>query len=233
LPPRKDVRDPIPNESPNVNKEAHAVPLRSKSKDIRDTPPSKPTSQPPQAIPGHEHASKRNAMQPAVSRNPSKSSSDVDPKQEKKMPAGGSENSSDSSPNEPVTHSNNEFTGRIGSIRLGQGGELIITISPNELKRFFKSKTATNFKAQVEISFHPKWVNIGIRVTHTEVPDAPFLFETKRITLIESREVQGKPKVNGKRHGITPNWLLELLNSDSVNSILVECREGWPNAPNR
>jgi hypothetical protein len=149
------------------------------------------------------------------------------------MPAGGSENSSDSSPNEPVTHSNNEFTGRIGSIRLGQDGELILTISPNELKRFFKSKTATNFKAQVEISFHPKWVNIGIRVTHTEVPDAPFLFETKRITLIESREVQGKPKVNGKRHGITPAWLLDLLKSDSVNSILVECREGWPNAPNR
>jgi hypothetical protein len=233
MPPRKDVRDPIPNESQNVNKGAHAVPLRSKSKDIRDTPPSKPTSQPPQAIPGNEHASKGNATQPAVSRNPSKSSSDVDPKQEKKMPAGGSENSSDSSPNEPVTHSNNEFTGRIGSIRLGQDGELILTISPNELKRFFKSKTATNFKAQVEISFHPKWVNIGIRVTHTEVPDAPFLFETKRITLIESREVQGKPKVNGKRHGITPAWLLDLLKSDSVNSILVECREGWPNAPNR
>ena len=83
----------------------------------------------------------------------------------------------------------------------------------------------------MEITFHAKWVNIGIRVTHTTVEDAPFIFQTKRIALIESRDIQGKPKVQAKRHGISPSFLLELIKSDSINSMLVACKEGWPNAP--
>jgi hypothetical protein len=149
---------------------------------------------------------------------------------EKKKPASGSEESSSSSRNEPTPQNSNQPVGRIGSIRLGDRGELIITITPEDLKRFFKG-TRTNFKAKVEILFHEKWVNIITRVTHTENKDAPFTFDSKRIVLIESRDIQGKPKVQAKRHGISPKFLLELLKSDSINSMLTACKEGWPNAP--
>ena len=226
---RKDVRDPEP--TPNSNERKPGTSVRSKSEDIRDTPSVRIPPPQVRSTPSSEPPLKAKTTPSVSGRETPHPSSTIEPTQEKKMPATGSEKSSGSSRDEPASQKSNEPVGRIGSIRLGVDDELIITINPEDIKRFFKGKTTTNFKAKVEISFHPKWVNIAIRVTHTTIPDAPFIFDTKRITLIDSREIHGKPKVQGIRHGISPNWLLQLLVSDSVNSMLTACREGWPNAP--
>ena len=236
---QKDIRDRSQHKSPPPSRQSPASPLRKDvrdlepitSKDIRDTPSAKITPQQVQSTPTSVSPPETKATTLVRERVTSKPSSTIEPKHEKKKPATGSEKSSGSSRNEPTPQNSNQPVGRIGSIRTGNEGELIITINPEDLKRFFKKKTRTDFKAKVEISFNAKWVHIDIRATHTTVKDAPFIFQTKRIALIESRDIQGKPNVKGKRHGITSAFLLELLKSDSINSMLVACKEGWPNAP--
>ena len=223
-----DVRDPMPRAPPIP--ENSAQPSRSNRQDIRDSPNGGKPSQ-NQNVRARNPPDKPSAASPRKEPEVAISTSAMEVNTEKKKPATGSEKSSDSSRNEPTPQNSNQPVGRIGSIRSGNDGELIITINPEDIKRFFKGKTSTNFKAKVEITFHARWVNIGIRVTHTTVEDAPFNFETLRIALIQNRHIQGKPRVQAKRHGISPSFLLELIKSDSINSMLVACKEGWPNAP--
>jgi hypothetical protein len=163
-----------------------------------------------------------------------KENSVPDVRDEKKSAKSGSPNLSATSQSEKPQQSNppSSALGSIGSVEKGIGGELIITISPDDLKTFFKNSTNARFQAKLEITFHPKYQIISIKVNHTGNEDDSFNFSTDRQKLMAQCQINGKPTVTSKRHGINQNFLIEFLESEILNNMLKKCKEEWPDAPN-
>ena len=162
-----------------------------------------------------------------------KENSVPDVRDEKKSAKPGSPNLSATLQSEKPQQSNppSSALGSIGSVEKGIKGELIITISPEDLKTFFKPRNA-RFQAKLEITFHPDYQIISIKVDHIVNEDDSLNFSTDRQKLMAQCQINGKPTVTPRRHGINQNFLIEFLESEILNNMLKKCEEEWPDAPN-